>query len=249
MGFGWILLIALVLAVIGGVLQGNSNAKKNAARGDNLKSKIGEDGFTPTKTIMGVKNLYTFAVDDTKQKIRILTENSSKTISYEDVISVEIIEDNKVFSKKSTMRTVGGAVAGGVLAGGVGALVGGLSGSSTDEKKVSSVQVAILLRDMQNPKVVIDCFNASTMTTEGKREIKVSSMEGYLYKMGIEHANQIKDTVSVIIDMVDSKEPLPSKSTNTNLSMAEQLEKLHSLKEKGVLTEDEFIEQKRKLLS
>lgn len=252
MGFGWLLLICLTIAVIGGILQANSNAKKKAERGDNLKSKIGEDGFTSSKTILGVNNLYTFAIDETQRKIRILTENTCKTISFDDIISVEIVEDNRVFSKKSTMRTVGGAVAGGVIAGGVGAIVGGLSGSSTEDKKVSYVQVCILLKDIHHPKVVIDCFNASTMTTERKLEIKVSGMEGHLYKIGLEHANQIKDTISVIIDTIDSEASASvatQRETRINHSVAEQLERLHALKEKGILTEDEFAEQKRKILS
>jgi hypothetical protein len=110
------------------------------------------------------------------------------------------LEDNTIFSKKSTMRTIGGAVVGGVFGGEAGAIVGGLSGGSSEHKKVSSVQVAILLRDIHNPRIVIDCFNSPVMT--GSKETKVSSSTGDLYyKQGLEQANQIKDIISVIINM------------------------------------------------
>lgn len=72
-------------------------------------------------------------------------------------------------------------------------------------------------------------------------------MEYYTYKEGLDHANRIVDRVSVIIDAVD-------RANNTAMaqgpsgSTADELAKLAALKEKGILTEEEFAEQKKKLL-
>lgn len=52
------------------------------------------------------------------------------SISIKDIIGVEILEDETIISKKSTSRTVGGAILGGV-----GSVVGGLSGSSIQNFK------------------------------------------------------------------------------------------------------------------
>lgn len=44
-------------------------------------------------------------------------------------------------------------------------------------------------------------------------------------------------------------EQITGQSTHSNIDVADQLEKLANLKEKGILTEEEFLQQKKKLLS
>ena len=58
------------------------------------------------------------------------------------------------------------------------------------------------------------------------------------YIPGIIHALIVKDVRPEII----------VQSENKPNSVADELEKLHSLKEKGVITEEEFLERKRKLI-
>ena len=67
-------------------------------------------------------------------------------------------------------------------------------------------------------------------------------------KEGMEHARQIADLVSVIIDDVDRQEKQNVSTPTVCGSVAEELSKLAELKEKGILTDDEFKEQKKKLL-
>jgi hypothetical protein len=75
----WIIVgIAIVVGIVFLVRQG---LKEQARRLENLKSKVTEDGFTVAKQIIGINNLYIFAVDDTAKKIRIVTEQSSRTLS------------------------------------------------------------------------------------------------------------------------------------------------------------------------
>ena len=55
-----------------------------------------------------------------------------------------------------------------------------------------------------------------------------------------------KDTFEIIIDSVNSEK---KSTSNSYSSVSDELLKLNDLKEKGILTEDEFEQQKRKLLS
>ena len=83
------------------------------------------------------------------------------------------------------------------------------------------------------------------------QEAKTGSMLWGIYKQGLEHAQQIIDLVSVIIDDVDraEKQSFSSALTTPSSSVADELSKLAELKDKGILIEDEFNEQKKKLLS
>ena len=134
------------------------------------------------------------------------------------------------------MRTIGGSLVGGAVAGGAGAIVGGLSGNSKQIQKFTDVQIRMRIRDLNDPVLLIKCFDAKTMTVEGK-PVKPDSLAGWSYKEGKEHAQRILDLVSVIIDDVDKKRG-GTQSVSSEDSKA-----------KGVLTQEEFDQQKEKLLS
>ena len=136
-------------------------------------------------------------IDNNRKKIFYSNHITQKTISYNDIIKVEVIDNGKTIHQKSTIRTIGGAVAGSA-----GAIVGGLSGGSKQASVVSLVQVKILLRDVNSPSLLINTFNARNMTVEGK-PIKSNGTEGYIYRNGLKIAQEIADIVNVIIDEVD----------------------------------------------
>lgn len=158
-----------------------------------------------------------------------------------------MVENNTTIASKSSARTIGGTIVGGALAGGAGAIVGGLSGDSKIKKKVSLVQVRIKLRDINTPTLLINCFDCKAML--GCQEI--DSQSATIYDEGLRHAQQISDLVSVIIDDVDrtEKRNLSSAPITVAGSVAEELTKLADLKSKGILTEEEFNQQKTKLLN
>lgn len=246
---GYFIFIVAVIIVCG-ILGANYNKKQADARGNALKFKMDEvKDFNASVIITGVANMYKFAVDKQGKKILFVNNITKKLIPFDKIISVELLEDNTILSSKSLLRTVGGGVIGGALAGGAGAIVGGLSGNHKQEKTVSKVQVKIKLRDISNASLVIDCFDSRTMTTEGKSSIKPTSMEGYIYKQGLEHATKICDMVSVIIDDVNHQPNNAPAEAASSASTINELEKLVALKEKGVLTDDEFQKMKASVLS
>lgn len=253
--FWIIVIVVLVLAVIVGVAQENERAEKKEQRGNEFRKKLNElEGFTVTKKIVGIENTYVLAVDEGKKKIVFIKEHQKKIIPFNQLISVEVMEDNIMLSQKSSLRTIGGAVVGGVLAGGAGTVVGGLSGDSKQNKKVSKVQVKIKLRDINNPSFTIDCFDCKTMTIKGEPVKPTSTLDGNIYKQGLNDAQKIADTLSVIIDATDRLEKRLSNSPKTSDvvktgGIADELVKLAELKEKGILTEAEFNAQKKVLLN
>lgn len=244
-------IIVIVIAIIVFVVIVKNSIEKrkeeDEARGITMESRVNnKDNFNATIKVVGISNFYTFAIDENNRKVGYFDEEQETIIPYDEIISVELIENNTSIASKSTMRTIGGALAGGALGGGAGAVVGGLSGNTNMKKKVSLVQVKLRIRDISMPTLSINCFDCKTMAAG--EEVKPDGMLGFKYKKGLEHANKIVDLVSVIIDDVDRKENNPL-STNNSGSIAEEIAKLADLKDKGILTEDEFNVQKTKLLS
>lgn len=167
-------------------------------------------------------------------------DTSIKSIKYEDVIKVEIIEDGNTISSRSTSRTIGGTIVGGAILGGAGAIVGGLSGNTKSSKKVSSITIKVLLRSAVDNSYIFELLKSTELNLS-------KTLEKQSYDSIMKTANEIKNILEVIIDKVDSASK--SQSHNNIQSIADELEKLVMLKERGVLSEKEFIEEKRKLLN
>ncbi|MBE6255684.1 MAG: SHOCT domain-containing protein [Prevotella sp.] len=246
----WIILIIAVLLGIGFALNA-ADEKETQERKDVLDAKMeklpNQQSF---KKIIGQKNRYIFVLDNIGRKIYYIDTTKTDEVFFEQIISVEILEDNTLLSSKSTTRTVGGALLGGALAGGAGLVVGGLSGDSKQKKKVSKITVKIKLRDYSNPSLLIPCFVAKELTPYD--EIKTNdNLYGVFYKQELQNAQKIADYVSIIIDEVDRQEKQSQVGRPTSaegLSVADELKKLASLKEQGILSEEEFQVQKEKLL-
>lgn len=211
------------------------------------KANTPTSDFTGTIKVEDYNAKYSFAIDQEKRKIMIVTADNSSAlarksyINFADIISVELLEDSNIAFSKSTMRTIGGGIVGGAIAGGAGAVIGGLSGDSKVKKEVSRIEIKILLRNQNVPTHVITCYNDVPLD--------VSSAG---YNSIIKTAREIVDHISVIIDMMDREyqhqENLAISKPETK-SIADELEKLCLLKEKGLLSEEEFQKQKERLLS
>lgn len=202
--------------------------------------------------IRGRKSRYAFVLDEIGKVIYYIKSSQITKVAFDQIISVEVIEDNTLLLSKSTTRTIGGALLGGALAGGAGIVVGGLSGDSIQKKRVSKITIKIKLRDYSTPVLLIPCFVARELTELNEIELTDKNSEHYYsYKNELQNAQKIADYVSVIIDEVDKQEKHSQieQSTSNLPSVADELEKLASLKNQGILTEEEFIVQKEKLLN
>ena len=251
----WFFVIAVIVAgIIYGIANDSADKKRADERKNALDIKLKElPNQQSLKKVIGEKGRYAFVLDNIGRKIYYLNSLLTKEIAFDDIISVEILEDNTLLSSKSTSRTVGGALIGGALAGGAGMVVGGLSGDSKQKKKVSKVSIKIKIRDYSTPTLLIECFNAYELTAGNYSEIKSDdTLYGSFYKTELKNAQKISDYISIVIDEIDRKEKCPSGNAPQIAmptgSIADELSKLAELKEKGILSEEEFTDQKKKLL-
>ena len=234
-----VLLLLLVIGALGAFKQTKQENEVAAAVNEN-STKL--EDFGATKIIEGPLGQYKVKIDENNEKVAYISKDGSRVFSFDDIISVELQESGNTVSKKSTTRTIGGAVLGGVLAGGAGAIVGGLSGSSTERRKVSSIIVKVTLRDVSSPTVNIVCF-------ENYKLPPYSDEPGmaFIYQPALE----IVDTLNVIIDLVDKRsnpQPAPAAIVEPS-NLSDEITKLHGMMKDGIITEEEFAKMKERLIN
>lgn len=240
MVIGIIIAVVVVFIIIGvaGAAKQNQEEKETVAAVAQNESSLTD--FKANKTIEGPLSTYKVSIDEENEKVAYISKAGTKVFSFEDIISVELLESGETISKKSTSRTLGGALVGGVLAGGAGMIVGGLSGSSRERRKVSSIIVKVTLRNVSEPTINIICF-------ENYKLPPYSDEEGMYLFYG--PAQEIVDTLTVIIDKVDARSSKTETSVNpTSNSLSDEIAKLHQMLKDGIITEEEFSKMKDKLI-
>lgn len=208
------------------------------------KSLLEKTGDKSTINAKAVGN-YMFIMDDFFKVLVIIGPTSTHEIfNYADILEVSYEENGNQLYTKSAGRTVGGAIVGGVLMGGAGAVVGGLSGTSKQNKEIKNLDIKILLRSTTRPSFVLHFKDID-------RDLKTKDKtDRLLYEAYVKRANQAKDLLSIIID--NAKQTVtPISQTEVapaSRSVADELAKLAKLKADGILTAEEFQTQKAKLL-
>lgn len=247
--FFWFIVVIIVGSAILTIISDNAK-KKTAAEKSKAMTEAAKENFNVTAEVEGFLSNFKLIVDDKAKEVIIMRSATDfQKIPFADIMGVEVIEDGTVLHSKSMMRTVGGAIVGNVVAGGAGMIVGGLSGNTKENKKVSKVHVKIKLRSLTEPSITLLCYNACEVT--GQKEIKTTDLAyGPDYRKGLETANRIAELLGVIIDANDRAEiQTRTPVANASTSVVDQLQKLVEMKEQGLITDEEFAALKSKLIN
>ena len=223
---------------------GKVNDVFNYINASSLPRKKGEKSTINTREIGN----YLFLMDDFFKVLVLVGPGHHEIINYSDIIEVSYEENGSQLYTKSAGRTVGGAIVGGVLMGGAGAVVGGLSGASKQNKEIENMDIKILLRSTIRTSCVLH-FKDVDRVLKTKEDA-----DRKLYEKYVKNANQAKDVLSVIIDnakqvSTPTAQPIAQPVVApASSSVADELAKLAKLKADGILTDEEFQAQKSKLL-
>ena len=202
--------------------------------------------FKPSAITLKPFNDYAFITDDKNEFVAIITPENIHVLRYSDIVSITYEENGSDIFNKS----IGDAVAGGLLFGGVGAIVGSNTAKTTQNKIIKKMSIKILLKSTSEPTIVLKIFEAgrdgAILSTE-ETEDKVH------YEGLMKEVHGIQDIFSIIIDIVDRKivqqSPSSMVSSQSAISVADELTKLAKLKAEGILSDEEFNAQKAKILS
>lgn len=208
----------------------NTAGKNNSLKENEIGSEdMNNNNFihANNEKIISSNEIYDVKINEKKEKILIyVNKNIFDEISFKDIIKCEIIEDKNVIMKGG----VGRAILGGAIAGGVGAIVG--ANTRKSKNMVNKLQIQIITSNINNSLHTINIIDENA-------GIETNS---YRYINGIRFAN---DVYSTIISIINNNTQNMKKSDNEDYY--QQLEKLASLKEKNIITEEEF-ENKKKIL-
>ena len=247
--------IIIIVGIIGGIISFISESKKMETGRNLVEKKYNSilsaiPNFKESISIIDLDEKTAFYVDETSRKICFIQGYEYKLIEYEKIIRVQLIEDGETKYSKSTLRTIGGALVGNVIAGETGAIIGGLSGDTKVKKIVKMITIELKLRDINDSTYVFNVFNAD-QTSFSFCLNGLKTDDDFYSTHYMANAKKIIDTLEVIIDDVDKKNNSESKNEqkSSDFSIADELKKLSDLKNQGIITQEEYDQQKAKLLS
>lgn len=238
MGMFLILFAVVVVAVVIFTwINAGEKAKRNKNFIENLKN------FNSSQSLENISGDAGIALDELGYEICLWTYKNNdfeeRRLKYQDIISVEILEDDISIIKTDRVSQIGGALVGGVLLGGVGAAVGALSGKKQSSTgKVKKLDLKITINDTRHPIFIISKLNSEAST------------DGFLYKTFKE---QLEHWHGVFEAIIKKSEQETNKSNASGIhaqsSTFEELKKISELKESGILTDEEFHTEKQKILN
>lgn len=150
--------------------------------------------------------------------------------NFTDIIDYEMIENGRTISKGG----LGSAVVGGLLFGGAGAIVGGVVGKKNNIELIKQLKVKITVNDPINSVWFLDLISTETKSNS------------WLYKELYKAAHEI---VSTLAYMQNKAEQSLVSYQNAGQSVADEILKLKQLLDLGLITIENFENQKIKLLS
>ncbi|AJA41360.1 putative immunity protein [Geobacillus virus E3] len=170
-----IVVFLIAFAAIFGDNKSLEKSYKNKLAIQNIQSS---NEFTPTKSYISKNNKSGIEINENDKLIRIFyldqnEEIKSKIYHFSDLIESEVKIDNQSVLKTSRSSQLVGAAVGTVVAGGIGAIIGGLSGSKTQNEYIKNIDLCVKVNDFNTPLFKISFLsNISEFGIENKQGLK-----------------------------------------------------------------------------
>lgn len=200
--------------------------------------------FSPTQQVMGTMGKSGLAIDERRNKLCLISVNGTdvyrRIVSCKDILSVELFENGTSVTKTSRGSQIGGVIVGGILLGGVGAIIGGLSGKSESSAKVDRIDLRIVVNDTKSPLHDVS-FLVDELYSKLEKQRDIARRWHGIISALIKRAETEEQSLRVA-----EERKAPQKQPST--SVADELKKLAELHDSGVLTLEEFQQQKTRVL-
>ena len=196
-----------------------------------VKSSAFAEKMTSTYFLIDEKNRHIVFIKATKKEIQ------TAILDFDKLVGMEILQDGKVVYKKGV---ISGALIGGALFGGTGAILGGMAGDSTEGGEIFSYKIIFSVDDMKKPIIEFELLDESINMSSDLERLLFADIKAF--------GSKVKSAVGAVVENANKARAAKVEVTSPNTSVAEELQKLVTLKETGVLTEEEFNATKKKLL-
>lgn len=184
-----------------------------------------------------------FVIDPVTRRLAIRLISGCKVFKSSEILEAAVITNGQTITKTSRGSQIGGAIVGGVLTGGVGAIIGGLSGKKTSVETITEIKVRIVVKDINNPIYDITVLQGNLIKDpESISNLKNLANTWYnIIRVFIEDTDPKSDASDTFIKSIEA----PMTPSSEILS---DIERLSELRDKGILTEEEFTSKKKMLL-
>lgn len=186
------------------------------------------------------------ALDSTRNRLGILNKEfmAGRVYDVADVMSVEVYEDGRSIAQAGRGRQVGAALVGNMIAGGPGAVIGGLGARVRSRDEIHDLTLRLTLNDNEFP--IFDLrLNKAPVLKGSDLHVKLSTtVRGWASFIEAMMRNAEASTQ-------DSRAPAEvgtGESISTVRGLADELAKLASLRDSGVLSMNEFNTLKQRLI-
>lgn len=195
-----------------------------------LRKKAQEETMKRVSDFQTTKRIGPLHFNDIDKKILIYDNLQNSIVSYEDIVSFEVMEDGETISSGG----LGRALVGGVLFGGAGAVVGAVT-AKRKKKYCNNLQVKLIINDINTPTLYVSFINGNT---------KINSNE---YKSAYSEAQDLASILQIICDKqkeITNDDPIDHDSK----SLAKKMKQFKELLDDGIITQEEFDKKKKELL-
>jgi hypothetical protein len=245
----WILLFVAIV-VGAAIFIVIDKAKKTKAASDELHAD-----FPDAKIHVSDDDQSYCVVDFSKSKIIIglsqprggilnLEQPYRAVYDFSDIAAVEVQRNGTTIASTNRGSQALGAAAGALAFGGIGAIIGGLSGSSTQQERVRRISLVVKVRDQSQPLHNITFFywdanNKGVKTTSLRVQQAISNVENF--------AAHVSNAIYASQEKIDTRKIAPEPTASE--SITSELKQLWEMKENGALNVDEFNEAKSRLIA
>jgi hypothetical protein len=180
------------------------------------------------------------AIDEKRRKIYMMSGTHSGIIGFDKIVSCEILEAGVSRIRTDRGSQIAGAAVGAALLGPVGLLAGALSGSKTSTPEITTLELRVTVDDLSCPVYSLWFWKTPTP----------ARLELHAYRRLMEQVAEWHGRFEAIIRAQNTmrNRPLTDHSANAT-SVADELRKLADLRREGILTDEEFAAEKRRLLT
>lgn len=186
------------------------------------------------------------ALDSTRNRLGILNKEflAGRVYDAADIMSVEVYEDGRSIAQASRGRQVGAALVGNVIAGGTGAVIGGLGARVRSRDEIHDLTLRLTLNDDDFPIFDLSLIKAPVL----KGSVLYSKLSTTARGWASLVEAMMRTAEASTQDLRASADAETAESIPTMRGLADELAKLASLRDIGVLSTDEFNTLKQRLI-
>ena len=245
------LLVIIGTILVGAIVIGIAKAENNGQKKSKFEQELA-DAQPGAKIFVSVDDFSYIAIDFSQDRLMVGLKQqrggfASSELPYDcaydfaQIAEVALIKDGTTVTSTNRGSQAVGAAVGAVAFGGLGAVIGGLSGSSTGHNCVRRITLRIKVDDPDHPLHDITIFYWDA----NKKGLKT---DGALLTPVLKQAEELGTHVSNAIRRATKKAESVSAGSILGNSTSQQIGELWRLKEAGALTEQEFHDEKAKIL-